>query len=86
MGLRLARFAILAAMLVSGLLLAVAVAYFVHGSLEEFPTAEQQGKIRVVMAVMAAGLLAIEGGLLLVLRWIGRAAADRRSESAPPAV
>jgi hypothetical protein len=85
MGLRLARFAILAAMTVGALLLAVTWAYFVHGSLEEFPPAEQQEKIRVVMAVIASGLVALEVGLFLALRWIGRASANRESESSPRA-
>ncbi|MEY4484323.1 MAG: hypothetical protein RL693_1775 [Verrucomicrobiota bacterium] len=46
-------------------LLVMDIAYFIHGSLEEFPTEEQNGKIRGV-ALMLAIPLTIMGGLLLI--------------------
>ena len=79
MGLRLARIAVLAAMIFGGVLLALVVSYALHGSLEEFPTAEQQDEVRTVAAGIAGALLVLEGALLLALRRIGRAAADRAS-------
>jgi predicted membrane protein len=83
MWIRLTRIAILAAMIVGGLLLAVTVAYFLRGSLEEFPTAERQETVHVVTAVIAGGLCALEVALLLALRWVGRATAERRAATEP---
>ena len=55
-------------MLVVGALLAVAVAYRIRGSLEWFPTAEQEAKVRTVTTLLAAGLTIAEVGLWQLLR------------------
>lgn len=64
----LTRLAIIGAMLVVGVLLVVAVAYRIRGSLEWFPTAEQEAKVRVVTTLLAAGLAIAEVGLWQLLR------------------
>jgi hypothetical protein len=69
---RLATIAIVLALVGVGLLLCLDVAYFVHGSLEEFPTAEQDDKIRRVAAVLAVMLVGVGLGLWLALRRLGR--------------
>ena len=79
---RLMRFAVVIAMMVVGALLAVTIAYLVRGSLEAFPTAEQQDKVRRVMALLSAGLLLLECGLLLALRRIGQLRPEARSMTA----
>ena len=63
-----ARLAIMGAMAVIGVALGLAIAYRLHGSLEQFPTAEQEAKIRVVTTVLAAGLAIAEVGLWQLLR------------------
>ena len=68
MAARMARLAILVAMSAIGLLLALAIAYFFRGSLEEFPTEEQTAKVRYVTAVLAVVLTLIEVGLWRLLR------------------
>ena len=55
-----------------GILLLLAIAYFVRGSLEEFPTDEQIDKVRRVSAFGATILLVIEVGLLSLLRRLPR--------------
>ena len=68
------RYALLALMLAVGLLLALAVAYLVRGSLEEFPTAEQQDKVRTVARAFVLVLAAVEIVLWRVVRrWARRA-------------
>jgi hypothetical protein len=57
-------------MLGVGLLLLLDVVYFVRGSLEEFPTAEQQEKIRTVTGVIGASLLVVEIALWRLLRYL----------------
>ena len=64
----LTRLAIVGAMIVVGVLLAVTVAYRLRGSLEWFPTAEQEAKVRVVTTLLAAGLAITEVGLWQLLR------------------
>jgi hypothetical protein len=59
-------------MTVVGMLFLLAIAYFVRGSLEEFPTDEQIDKVRSVTAVSAALLLVVEVGLLSLLRRLPR--------------
>ena len=73
------RAVVLVAMVVAGLLLCLDVAYFARGSLEWFPTAEQEDKVRRVTAAIAALLLASELVLWLVLRQLNRGATPRRS-------
>ena len=71
-----------------GLLLGLAIAYFVRGSLEEFPTDEQVGKVRLVMAVAAAVLVVVEVGLWRLLRSLERVRGSHRrgiDGGAPPA-
>jgi hypothetical protein len=55
-------------MTIVGLFLFLAIAYFLRGSLEEFPTEEQEAKIRTVTGVIAAVLILIEIGLWSLLR------------------
>jgi hypothetical protein len=63
-----ARYAVVLMMIVVGLVLALDVAYFVHGSLEEFPTAEDHEKVRVATGFIAAVLIAAKAMLWFVLR------------------
>jgi hypothetical protein len=65
---KMARYAIVLAMIVIGLVLALDVAYFVHGSLEMFPEPEDHSKVRVATGFIAAGLVAAEAILWLLLR------------------
>jgi len=44
--------------------------YFFHGSLEEFPTEEQQEKVKLVSDFFIAVLLLAEGLLFLIYRKI----------------
>jgi uncharacterized membrane protein len=60
--------AIWSIMVVAGLLLAIDVFYLVNGSLEMFPTAEQQEKIRTVTGAIAVLLLMVEAALWALLR------------------
>jgi hypothetical protein len=48
------------------------VAYFLRGSLETFPTAEQQQKVQLVTGVIAVVLAAVEFGLWRLARWMLR--------------
>ena len=59
------------AMVAVGLVLALDLLYFVRGSLESFPTAEQQEKVRVVAGTIAALLVIVELVLWWVLRRLG---------------
>ena len=76
---RLLRSVVLLAMVVVGLLLCLDVAYFAHGSLEWFPTDEQEDKVRRVTAALGAVLLASELVLWSILRHLRRGATPRRS-------
>ena len=76
---RLLRSVVLLAMVVVAILLGLDVAYFARGSLEWFPTAEQEDTVRRVNAAIAALLLASELVLWLVLRQLNRGATPRRS-------
>ena len=60
------------AMLLIGIVLCVDVAYFIRGSLEEFPSAEDDEKIRIVTAIVAVPLLAGEILLWRLLRLMKR--------------
>ena len=83
---RLARYTIWVTMSVVGLMLGLAIAYFVHGSLEEFPTDEQLDKVRRVAAACAAALVLVEVALWSLLRRLGRGTAPPRRSvgGAPP--
>lgn len=48
--------------------LLVALVYAINGSLELFPTSEQQGKIRIIAALAALGLAIAEAATLILLR------------------
>ena len=72
----LTRFALWIALTVVGSTLLVVLAYFVTGSLEQFPTEEQQDNVRVVTGVLATILIAIEIGLWTLVR--------RTKSSGPP--
>lgn len=65
---RFARFLLWAALTFTGLCLALTTVYFVRGSLELFPTAEQTAKIRVVTGAIFLALLAIGALIALNLR------------------
>jgi len=67
------RFAIRLMMLAVGVLLAIDVLYLVNGSLEMFPTAEQQEKIRTLTGAIAVLLLSVEAALWALLRRTRRA-------------
>jgi hypothetical protein len=82
---RLAQFVLWLAIGVVGLLLLLAVAYFARGSLEQFPTAEQVAKVRVVTATSAAVLLGVEVGLWWLLRHVVRTSGRPRGGVVPPA-
>ena len=83
---RLARVALWLALAAVGLLFVLDVLYFAHGSLEEFPTPEQMGKVRSVTAVGAVLLLGIELGLWSLLHHATRASRERGVDgTAPPA-
>ena len=69
---RAAGYAIVLAMIVVGLVLCLDVMYFARGSLEDFPTEEQEDKIRRVSAVGAALLLVVEVILWSFLRRVQR--------------
>ena len=68
MGRRLARFAVVLAMVLVGLVLCIDVLYFARGSLEEFPTPEKTAGVRTVTAVIAALLVLAEVALWSLLR------------------
>lgn len=55
-------------------LLVLDAAYFVHGSLEMFPTEEQQSKVRLVTGCTGAVLILLEAGLSVVFLWLRRIA------------
>ncbi len=76
---KMARHAVVLAMIVIGLVLALAVAYYVHGSLEEFPGPEDHEKVRTVAGLIAVVLIAAQAILWSVLRRLGKA---RRSPGA----
>lgn len=67
------------AMVAVGLLLLLDVAYFARGSLELFPTAEQEDKVRRVTGAIAVLLAGIEVGLWWLLRKLCRNGHPRRS-------
>jgi hypothetical protein len=68
-----ARYAVVLAMIVIGLVLALDIAYYVRGSLEEFPEREDHEKVRAVAGFIAGGLIAAEAILWFVLRRLGKA-------------
>ena len=69
---RLARHALVLAMILIGLVLCLDIAYLFNGSLEEFPTPEQQDKVRRVTAMIAVLLGLMEAGLWALLRQLQR--------------
>jgi hypothetical protein len=69
---KMARYAVVLTMVVIGLVLALDVAYYVHGSLEEFPGPEDHEKVRTVAGFIAVVLIAAEAILWFVLRRLGR--------------
>ncbi|HEX8211426.1 MAG TPA: hypothetical protein VF584_14740 [Longimicrobium sp.] len=70
-------------MLAVGVVLAMDVLYLVNGSLEMFPTEEQQEKIRVVTGAIAVLLLCAEAGLWTLLRRTPPRAAPLIERSVP---
>lgn len=59
-------------MIVVAIVLCLDVAYLMAGSLEEFPTGEQESKVRVVTSVVAAVLLVVEAALWFIYRQLRR--------------
>ena len=81
---RLAKTVVLLTMAAVALLLCLDVAYFFRGSLEEFPTDEQEDKVRRVSAALAAVLVVTELVLAALLRHLGRrAVAGERGTDRP---
>jgi hypothetical protein len=70
---KVARYAIAFTMIAIGLVLALDVAYYVHGSLEMFPTPEDHVKVRAVTGFVALVLIAAEAILWFVFRRLGKA-------------
>ena len=68
---RLVRIPILLALLVVGVLLVADIAYLFRGSLEEFPTPEQESKVRVVTSAIAILLIGVEVALWYAFRRLG---------------
>lgn len=71
------RVAIAITMTVVALLLALTVGYRVRGSLEWFPTAEQEAKVRSITTLLATGLFVAELGLWWLFRRTARERATR---------
>ena len=69
-----------AAMIAVGLALLAYALYFAHGSLEMFPTEEQQQKVRLVTGMTGVFLASLEVALWLLLRLVAR----RGSRPSPP--
>jgi hypothetical protein len=65
------------AMVVVGLALVLDVWYFIGGSMELYPTEEQQDKVRLATGVIAIFLLSLKAGLWLLLRRTGSKPASR---------
>jgi hypothetical protein len=65
------------AMVVAGVALVLDVWYFIGGSMELYPTEEQQDKIRLATGVIAVFLASLEAGLWLLLRRMGSKPASR---------
>jgi hypothetical protein len=63
-----ARLTIRVCVAVVGLVLALDLAYLAYGSLEWFPTQEQQDRVRVVASAIAVVLVGVEVGLWVLLR------------------
>jgi hypothetical protein len=70
-------------MLALGVVLALDVLYLVRGSLEWFPTPEQQEKVRTVTGTIAVLLLCVEGGLWALMRRTRPRAAPLIERSVP---
>ncbi|HEY7770522.1 hypothetical protein [Longimicrobium sp.] len=68
-----ARYAVVLTMIVIGLVLALDIAYYVHGSLEEFPEPEDHEKVRTAAGFIGVVLLSAEAMLWFVLRRLRRA-------------
>jgi hypothetical protein len=79
--LRLARLALWLALAAIGVLFVLAVLYLARGSLEQFPTAEDHEKVRLVAGAGAVLLLGAGGALVVLLRRVsmrlGRAKGTR---------
>jgi predicted tellurium resistance membrane protein TerC len=74
------RYAAWLALIVVGVVLALDLAYFVHGSLEWYPTEDDHEKVRLVTGMIAVVLTAVVVGLAFLLQHLGRGrAAPARS-------
>lgn len=66
----LTKWIITVAMILVLFLILVFALYYFHGSLEMFPTEEQQGKVRGVTSLIMIVLIILEAGLYIVRRWV----------------
>ena len=69
---RYARYVLWLVMAVVGVALIVDILYLLNGSLEQFPTEEQEDKVRTVTSAIAVLLSATELGLWWLLRQLER--------------
>ena len=69
---RYARYVLWLVMIAVGAVLIVDILYLLNGSLEQFPTEEQEDKVRTVTVVIAALLSVTELGLWWLLRQLER--------------
>jgi hypothetical protein len=69
---RYARYVLWLVMIAVGVVLIVDILYLLNGSLEQFPTEEQENKVRTVTAVIALLLSVTELGLWSLLRHLER--------------
>lgn len=62
------KFGIKVFMAVFAVLLIISVIWFFSGSLEQFPTAEQEGKIRIAAVIMMLICIVTESVLFILLK------------------
>ncbi len=74
-----------AAMLALGLALLLAILYLIYGSLEMYPTEEQQSKVRIAMSVVVMCIVAAEALLWGLARYVKRREQPNSSLQSGPA-
>ena len=58
--------------LINFILLVICFSLFISGSLEMFPTEEQQGKFRIVIGIIFTLLLLLEGTLIIIRKSLSK--------------